>query len=145
VTRTRPDHGERFVIRCPSARRLKAAVADISRRRPQVDDEIAAIRQGGNQLLLEFVPEVQDGDPDAANLVLWALMPQACGYMRTRTRPARLAATLRRHRRRRRQPALLDPLVRARLELSDQYPTGADRMAVLRAERRLTAWRNAAA
>jgi hypothetical protein len=36
-------------------------------------------------------------------------------------------------------------LTTARLELSDQYPSGADRMAALRAERRLTAWRNAAA
>jgi hypothetical protein len=216
-----PDHGDRFIIRCPSARRLKAAVADSSRRRPEVYDEIDAIRRGDNRVLLVLVRRVQHGDSEAANLVLWSLLPQACGYIRTRlplerwrsavdeflgllyltvrdvalAEPAealavKLVQRAKRRYERANKPRVPEPvdadrladatppvndverrvlarlelerlggaiadgvvsnrswhaLITARLGLADDYPSGADRMAALRADRKLTAWRNAAA
>jgi hypothetical protein len=216
-----PDHGDRFVIRCPSARRLKAAVADISRRRPEVYDEIKAIRHGDNRVLLALVRRVQHGDPEAANVVLWSLLPQTCGYIRTRlpleswrnavdellgflyltvrdvaaAEPAEALAVKVVQRAKRRYERANNPrapepvdadrlatatppvndverrvlarlelerlsdaiadgvvshrswhaLITSRLGLADEYPSGADRMAALRADRKLTAWRDAAA
>lgn len=77
-----PD--DRFIVRCRSARRLATTIDDLRRRRASVDDEIDGIRAGDNRLVLRLVRRIQHGDRDAANLVLWALLPQLCGYIRTR-------------------------------------------------------------
>lgn len=71
------------VISSPGTRRLADTIAVLRRRRPHLDDELAAIRGGNNQLLLTLVRRAQHGDPDAAVVVVWALLPRLCGYFRS--------------------------------------------------------------
>src|SRR5262245_14075794 len=79
---THPD--DRFVVRCRTARRLATTITLLHRQQTDVDEQVADIRNGDDQLLLDLVRRIQDGDRDAANLVLWALLPRLCGYIRTR-------------------------------------------------------------
>jgi hypothetical protein len=216
---THPD--DRFVVRCRTARRLDTTIAELRQQQPDVDEQVAEIRNGDDRLLLGFVRRVQEGDRDAANLVLWALLPRLCGYIRTRLaledwriavdellallylticdvpsteRPEALAVKLVQRARRRYErfinPRIPEPtegerlsaalpvvndverhvlarleleqllhavadgafsrpgwaaLVATRLEPPRQPPSGPERMAVMRIDRKLAAWRNVAA
>jgi hypothetical protein len=71
-------------IPTPGTRQLSRAIDSLRRHVPELDDHVSAIRTGDNELLMEYVRRTQQGDPDAAQIAIWAIFPRMCAVVRSR-------------------------------------------------------------